>query len=83
MSGAPGANSAVLRMCDAIDVLFTRHVGPIAEFLAEETREAWLKGGNKFNATHAFEYMELLSRHIADPVKRKRFVDDAMQHLKA
>lgn len=83
MSVAPEAHRAVLAMCDAIDELFMRHVGPIAQFLAEETREAWLAGGNKFNATHAYEYLNLLAAQISDAVRRKRFVDEAMRCVKS
>lgn len=83
MSVAPEAHRSVLVMCDAIDDLFMRHVGPIAQFLAEETRATWLAGGNKINATHAFEYLNLLAVQITDAARRKRFVDEAMSCLKA
>jgi hypothetical protein len=83
MSVAPEAHRALLRVCDGIDELFLRHVGPFASFLAEETRDAWLSGGNKFNATHAFEYLNLLAKHITDAAKRQRFVDDAMHLVRA
>ncbi len=82
MSVSPEAHRVVLRMCDAIDAQFLRHVGPFGQFVAEETREQWLAGGNKINATHAFEYLRLLASQIPDAGKRQRFIDETMHCLK-
>lgn len=81
MSGSHSAHRSVLQMCDAIDQQFVRDVGPFGQVVAEETRARWLATGNKINATHAFEYLQLLGKQIPGKDKREAFLDKAMRFL--
>jgi len=82
MSGSHNAHQSVLEMCDAIDEQFVREVGPFGQVVAEQTRARWLASGNKINATHAFEYLQLLSKQIPGKDKREAFLGKAMRFVK-
>jgi hypothetical protein len=82
MSGSHSAHQTVLQMCDAIDQQFVHEVGPFGQVVAEQTRARWLASGNKINATHAFEYLQMLSKQIPGRDKREAFLDKAMRFVK-
>lgn len=68
-------------MCDAVDRQFIIEVGPLGEFVIEETREKWLSSGRKVTAARISGYIQLLAAHILETPKRESFLANAREAL--
>jgi hypothetical protein len=72
----------LLRICDAIDLLFVVEVGPFGARLAEDARAAWLATGNRTKPSDVEDYVALLAKSIDDRERRDAFVTEALECVK-
>lgn len=66
----------VVNMCELINDVFVRYVGPIAHEIADELFEHWRHKGNT-GPSGVSDYIHLLSAHIVDDSQRSSFREEA------
>ncbi|MFZ0487022.1 MAG: hypothetical protein WAL83_08490 [Arenicellales bacterium] len=66
----------VVDMCNRVNEVFVRYVGPIADDVAVGAYESWLELGNT-GPSGVGHYINLLSGHITDEQQRRSFGDEA------
>lgn len=71
----------VVDMCNRVNEVFVRYVGPIADDVAMGAYESWLEMG-KTGPSGVGHYIVLLSRHIADEEQRRSFGDEARNAMR-
>lgn len=66
----------VLDMCNLINGVFVRYVGPIAHEIADDIFEQWRSKGDNgpSGVTH---YIHLLSQHVVDENQQSSFREEA------
>lgn len=71
----------VVDMCNRVNEVFVRYVGPIAEDVALGAYESWLELGNT-GPSGVRHYIILLSGHITDEEQRRSFDDEARNAMR-
>jgi hypothetical protein len=66
----------VADMCNRINAVFVRYVGPIADEIVDGMYATWLDMGHT-GPSGIGRYIALLSQHIADEEQRASFGDEA------
>jgi len=71
----------VVDMCNRVNEVFVRYVGPIADDVAMGAYESWLELGNT-GPSGVGHYIILLSGHITDEEQRRSFGDEARDAMR-
>lgn len=72
----------VVDMCDRVNSVFVRYVGPIAPEIAQETYQQWVNKGNT-GPNGVTRYIHLLSQNILDESQRTAFFDEAIKAMRS
>jgi hypothetical protein len=78
ISREPHILPPVLRMCEHINEVFTRYVGPIATEVAADEFDAWRTAG-QVGPNGLQRYIARLARHIPEDGARREFIIAALQ----
>ena len=81
-SGTHNVLPIVVKMCERINRIFVRYVGPIAPEIAEDIYKQWVRRGNT-GPSGVIRYIHLLSQNIFDESQRVTFFDEATQAMRA
>lgn len=66
----------VMDMCNLVNGVFVRYVGPIAHEIADEIYEHWRSKGDN-GPSGVGHYIHLLSQHIVDEGQQSSFREEA------